>query len=173
MEEKEIYNTSNLSSVKEKAAREIFYEHIVPLARESFEHDGGISPMVFLFLDDGSEDKVAITPMPAKMFMETEDKKEILSEILKEFTNVIEVVAIGMFAEAWGTIIDKEKDTSVKEEIIYYSFESENLVLMLTDNVIREENKPAQLKYGVIHEDISCSGKFVGFLKDMKKVKLN
>lgn len=171
LDNKEIHDTSKLASDKEKAAKEIFYGHIVPLAQESFEHDGGISPMIFFFLDDGSDDKVAIAPMPAGMFMESDDKKEVLAEMLKEFTNELDIVGIGMFAEAWATKMDEGKATE-KSEIIFYSFESENTVYMKRDTVNRNEKKPT-LIHGRLEQDQSYSGRFVGFLKDMKKTKLN
>lgn len=174
LDNSKLYDTTKLASKKEKLAREIFYNNIVPLAQESFEHDGKLMPMVFVFLDDGTEDKVAITPMPAAMFMESDDTKQVLSEILKEFTNVIEIVAIGMFAEAWATRVDSETGKqSDKHEIVYYSFESENMVCMQRDEVIREEEKPVQLKKGPVDDQGEYSGKFVGFLKDMKKIKTN
>ena len=174
LDNSELYNTTKLASKKENIAKDIFYNNIVPLAQESFEHDGKVMPMVFVFLDDGTEDKVAITPMPAAMFMESDDTKQVLSDILKEFTNVIEIVAIGMFAEAWATRVDAETgEQSEKNEIVYYSFESENMVCMQRDEVVREEGKPVQLKHGKVDQNGEYSGKFVGFLKDMRKIKEN
>jgi hypothetical protein len=174
MEENKTPQTST-ASAKEEAAKGMFYDHIVPLAQESFEHDGKLGAMVFLFLDDGSEDKVAIAPMPAGMFMESDNKKELLSEILKEFTNVIELVAIGMFAEAWVTELNTEDpENAVKREAFFYSFESENLAFMKRDLIIRSEgDKNPILAHGSVEAADGMSGRFAGLLKDMKKVKLN
>jgi len=169
-----VHNTSKFASKKELIAKDMFYNHIVPLAQESFEHDKELAPMVFIFLDDGTEDKVAVTPMPAGMFMESTDKKELLSKLLKEFTNVVEVLAIGMFSEAWGWQARTDtEEVSEKQEIVFYSLESENMILMQRDFIIRKEGHSPRLEHGKVEEANKSVGRFTGFLKDMKKIKLN
>ena len=172
-----IHDTSKLASKQELAAKEIFYSHIVPLAEESFIHDGELSPMVFIFMDDEENGKVAIAPMPAQMFMESEDKKELLSELLRDMAGKLDILGIGMFSEAWMTRVDKlTNEAEEKTEICFFSFESENLVCMKQNTVIRPEDKEKgkiDFKYGDIVLDHTMTGKFVGFLKDMKKVKNN
>ena len=96
-------DTSNLASKREIEAKEIFYTHIVKLAQESLIHDGKLAPMVFIFVDGNENDKVGIVPMPSAMFMESEDKKEMLAEILREMAGKVDVLAIAMFSEAWMT----------------------------------------------------------------------
>ena len=169
------FNTNKLAGKKEQDARDIFYNHIVPLAEESFIHDGKLSSMVFLFLDDPEQEKVAIAPMPADMFMESEDKKELLSGLLHELADKLEVIAIGMFAEAWMTRMDtKTGEPEGKEEICFFSFESENMVLIKRNIVVRNaEENTISFEYGDVDTDATMTGKFVGFLKDLKKLKQN
>ena len=169
------FDTSKLATKKENDAKDIFYEHIVPLAEESFIHDGKLASMVFLFLDDPEKDKIAIAPMPADMFMESSDKKELLATLLHEMADKLEIVAIGMFAEAWATKVDTEtNEISEKQEICFFSFESENLIYMKRNQVFRspEDNK-ISFEYGQVNIDQEVSGRFVGFLKDLKKIKQN
>mgnify|MGYP003344630374 CR=1 FL=1 len=169
------FNTNQLAGKRELEAKDVFYNHIVPLAEESFIHDGKLAPMVFLFLDDQERDKVAIAPMPADMFMESEDKKELLSGLLHELADKLDVIAIGMFSEAWMTIMNtKTGEPEGKEEICFFSFESENMVLMKRNIVVRNaEENTISFNYGDVDTDTNMTGKFVGFLKDLKKLKQN
>lgn len=167
-------DTSNLASKREIEAKEIFYTHIVGLAQESLVHDGKLAPMVFIFVDGDENDKVGIVPMPSAMFMESEDKKEMLAEILREMAGKVDVLAIAMFSEAWMTKVNTETGNSEeKVEICFYSFESENIACMQTDEIVRGDDKAITLKKGEITNADSMEGKFVGFLKDLKKIKNN
>lgn len=175
-ENNQLFNTGKLAGPKEIAARDMFYEAIVATEEKRFSKNGSLNSMVFLFLE-GEGDTIGVAPMATDMFMQDDESKDMLSEMLHELAKKLNIIAIGMFAEAWGTRFDKESEEPLgkKEEICFFSFESENLMLMKIDKIIRfNDSEVTALKIGKIETDgFGKKGRFAGILKDLKKVKNN
>lgn len=181
--EKGLHSTEHLAGSAEKQAFEIFTNSIFTLAKEAIEIDHGFQPMVFLFLNDEEIGKIAILPIPAGMFMESNDQKELLASFLHDSHKDLPVVGIGMITEAWR-VVKKNDDQPInirpsehpdKEEIFISYFESENISKMTQSKILRPDENT--LKLSPLEDDDSgnesFAGRFTGFLKDLKKVKEN
>ncbi len=179
-------DTRNQASDDELEALRIFKEDTIPVAREIFEEDGEIVPAAFIGTKSGGKIKFGI--LPVQPFMKNEMTKDLLSQVLRAAGEQVDPICICMVLDTWVAIPEGGKtkeqvleeyqhtpvrDRDDKREAALYIFESENIQWQGSDEILRDPNRLVDFPELNRENDGVAEGRFVGMLKDLKKMKNN
>lgn len=137
---------------------------------ENFENDGALTPVIFFIKDN----QPIISQIPYE-FLESQEGKYLISQVIKNICSQPNVLAVGMIIEAYGAITNpddkiskdiisgeiKVSDLDDKQDIIvmiYSTPEKEEIIAYVVD----EENKKVLDRFGETDAN-SLSGLFSGF----------
>ena len=183
--EKITVKTENQASDLEKKALRLFENNLLKQVKENLIEDGGLEAVVFIGLKSGTELGMAV--MPVGEFMRCKDSKDALAELMVQIGKK-EPVFISMCTEAWMSVMEADRMTrkdALKQyrttppskdpnrvEVLICAFETENIQKQVIFEMVRDGGK-ISLKDFPVPEGTEYEGRFVGMLKDMKKIKYN
>lgn len=159
---KNLYSTSTSNNPDSEKIIKEFTEKVSDVIHEKFKSDGQILPALF-FAKETDENKTRFGFVPGlEDLMGDDDKKNQLSQILKEIVKQVKPVCVCFVTEAWmvkndsNNIIDKKgmyksgakrpSEHPDKIETVMLSFETHTKEMKIIYEIIRDNNAKPYLK---------------------------